>query len=422
MISPWQRRRQPDDVPTPVAVAVSDFCRRAKAPAPAQEVREALALLTEEEDFRVRALTDGEPETAPLGPFAVVDILRGVAPSLAAQRQTCGYYTVAQELAQVREEKTPPPAPASTAPTFALQPAGSAPGEEADAKTGRRKSAKAEAAAVLERIAPRKRSSDEEDGSDAPEALASAGATSGVLPPDDEDAPRFIKRELPKPRGRFTRVEAQRLSFFELTRAEGKTTLEEAIEATEHRFSLLRTLEHRYNGPHGELTQVDMENALRQHGIMEVLEERERNNLLTSFAAQRGATGRVAWALGLSPSELQRLTRALHLSAEVENLRERFRSEVLSNSHLTHRLDLLGRDKYLADLGIQKKFTDSLRKELERLVKDVMSDATDLHSLANVVGRKHGAPAELVTRAFERLGMAESLRKQLSSQTLPPSP
>ncbi|RKG91866.1 hypothetical protein D7V97_41490, partial [Corallococcus sp. CA053C] len=254
-----------------------------------------------------------------------------------------------------------------------------------------------------------------------PQAPVSASAP-GTLPPDDEDAPRFIKRELPRPRGRFTRVEAQRLSFFELTRAEGKATLEEAIEATEHRYSLLRTLEHRYNGPRGELTQVDMENALRQHGIMEVLEERERNNLLTAYAAQRGATGRVGWALGLSPSELQRLTHALHLSGEVENLRERFRSEVLTNSHLTHRLDLLGRDKYLADLGIQKKFTDSLRKELERLVKDSMSDATDLHSLANAVGRKHGAPAELVTRAFERLGLAESLRKQLSSQTLPPSP
>ncbi|NNC04650.1 hypothetical protein HJC10_17575, partial [Corallococcus exiguus] len=116
MISPWQRRRQPDDVPTPVAVAVSDFCRRAKAPAPAQQVREALALLTEDEDFRVRALTDGEPETSPLGPFAVVDILRGVTPALAAQRQECGYYDVAQELALVREEKTPPPAPASTTP------------------------------------------------------------------------------------------------------------------------------------------------------------------------------------------------------------------------------------------------------------------------------------------------------------------
>ncbi|MCY1045019.1 hypothetical protein OV208_27140 [Corallococcus sp. bb12-1] len=418
MISPWQRRRQPDDVPTPVAVAVSDFCRRAKAPAPAQEVREALALLTEEEDFRVRTLTDGEPETSPLGPFALVDILRGVPPSLAAQRQACGYYGLAQELAQVREEKTPAPPPVSTTPTFALPPTG-APPAEVDPKTGRRKSAKAEAAAVQERIAPRKRVTDDEDTLDEAAPEANPGAMSASQ--DDEDAPRFIKRELPRPRGRFTRVEAQRLSFFELTRAEGKATLETAIEATEHRYSLLRTLEHRYNGPRGELTQVDMENVLRQHGIMETLEAQEKRNLQTAYASQRGAAGRVAWALGLSPSELQRLTHALLLEEEVEALRERFRNEVLATSHLTHRLDLLGKDKYLADLGIQKRFTDSLRKELERLVKDSMSDATDLHSLANVVGRKHGAPAELVTRAFERLGLTEKLRKQLSSQTVNPS-
>ncbi|MBZ4374038.1 hypothetical protein [Corallococcus sp. AS-1-6] len=411
MISPWQRRRQPDDVPTPVAVAVSDFCRRAKAPAPAQQVREALALLTEEEDFRVRALTDGEPETSPLGPFAVVDILRGVTPALAAQRQECGYYDVAQELAQVREEKTPPPAPAPTTPVFALP---TPPSEETDAKTGRRKSAKAEAAAVQERIAPKKRTTDADDADTAAPAQAPQA-------PPDEEAPRFLKRELPRPRGRFTRVEAQRLSFFELTRAEGKETLEAAIEATEHRYSLLRTLEHRYNGPRGELTQVDMENVLRQHGIMETLEARERHNIETAYASQRGAAGRVAWALGLSPSELQRLTHALKLEEAVEALRERFRNEVLATGHLTHRLDLLGRDKYLVDLGIQKRFADALRKELERLAKDALPDATDLHSLANVVGRKHGAPAELVTRAFERLNLTEGLRKQLSAQAQSPS-
>ncbi|MBN9685469.1 MULTISPECIES: hypothetical protein [unclassified Corallococcus] len=411
MISPWQRRRQPDDVPTPVAVAVSDFCRRAKAPAPAQQVREALALLTEDEDFRVRALTDGEPETSPLGPFAVVDILRGVTPALAAQRQECGYYDVAQELAQVREEKTPPPAPAPTTPVFALP---TPPSEETDAKTGRRKSAKAEAAAVQERIAPKKRTTDADDAD-------TAAPTPATQAPQEEEAPRFLKRELPRPRGRFTRVEAQRLSFFELTRAEGKETLEAAIEATEHRFSLLRTLEHRYNGPRGEMTQVDMENVLRQHGIMETLEARERHNIETAYASQRGAAGRVAWALGLSPSELQRLTHALRMEEVVEALRERFRNEVLATGHLTHRLDLLGRDKYLVDLGIQKRFADALRKELERLAKDALPDATDLHSLANVVGRKHGAPAELVARAFERLNMTDGLRKQLSAQAQSPS-
>src|SRR5215468_8933142 len=39
----WERKRQPDDVPTPVAVAVSDFCPRAGTPAAPRAVREAQA-------------------------------------------------------------------------------------------------------------------------------------------------------------------------------------------------------------------------------------------------------------------------------------------------------------------------------------------------------------------------------------------
>jgi hypothetical protein len=400
MTSPWQRRRQPDDVPTPVAVAVSDFCRRAKSPAPAPEVREALALLAEDDDFRVRALTDGEPEASPLGPFAVVDVLRGTAPALAAQRQACGFYDVVRELAQVREEKTPPPAPAPTVPTFAPPPPPAA--ADGDGKPGRKGSKAAKEATVQERIAPRKRPATEAGADDgqapAPESFEDAG------PP---------RRELPRPRGRFTRVEAPRAPFMELTRLSGKPTLEAALEAAEHRFALLRTLSQRFNGSRGELTLVDVESVLRDHGLLDALQDKERRNMLAAYSDQRGASGRVAWSLGLSPPELQRLVSVLGLGDEVEELRERFRREALATPHLTHRLDLLGRERYLADLGIQRKFADSLRKELERLVADELPSATELHGLADAVGRKHGAPAELVFRAFERLGLATGLRKQL---------
>ncbi|MFP2956602.1 hypothetical protein ACLEPN_01910 [Myxococcus sp. 1LA] len=393
MNSPWQRRRQPDDVPTPVAVAVSDFCRRAKAPAPAPEVREALALLTEEDDFRVRALTDAEPEASPLGPFAVIDILNGTQASVAAQRQACGFYDVARELAHVRDQKTPPPAPApAEAPlTFAPPPAADAAGKKPKAKEDLE-------ATVKERIAPRKRAPAEDN----------VGS-----PADFAEEPASSRRDLPRPRGRFTRVEAPRASFMELTRLSGKPTVESALESADHRFALLRALSQRFNGARGELTLVDLENVLRDHALMDALVEKERRQVVDGYTTHRGATGRVAWALGLSPSELQRLISVLSLTEEVEALRERFRREALAAPHLTHRLDLLGREKYLADLGIQRKFADTLRKELERLVDDVLADAQDLHELADAVARKHGAPAELVFRAFERLGLAEGLRKQL---------
>ncbi|WP_240359848.1 hypothetical protein [Pyxidicoccus trucidator] len=386
-----------------MAVAVSDFCRRAKSPAPAPEVREALALLAEDDDFRVRTLTDGEPEASPLGPFAVVDILRGTAPSLAAQRQACGFYDVARELAYVREEKTPPPAPVSDIPTFATPPRASPGAEEGDGKAGRKatKAEKAEAA-VQERITPRKRATPETEA-DAAEAL----------PPEGDEDLGFLRRDLPRPRGRFTRVEAPRASFMELTRLSSKPAVEGALEGAEHRFALLRNLSQRYNGSRGELTLVDVENVLRDHGLLEAFTDKERQQVIAAYSDQRGAAGRVAWTLGLSPSELQRLVSVLAVGDEVEALRERFRREALATSHLTHRLDLLGREKYLADLGIQRRFADALRKELEKLVADELPEATELHGLADAVGRKHGAPAELVFRAFERLGLADGLRKQL---------
>ncbi|WP_241759348.1 hypothetical protein [Pyxidicoccus parkwayensis] len=385
-----------------MAVAVSDFCRRAKSPAPAPEVREALALLAEDDDFRVRALTDAEPEASPLGPFAVVDILRGTAPALAAQRQACGFYDVARELAHVREEKTPPPAPAPTVPVFATPPAPAA-SEDGDGKAGKKagKAAKQEAA-VQERIAPKKRAT--------PEADATSAAPQDL---DEGEELGFLRRDLPRPRGRFTRVEAPRSSFMELTRLGTKPALEAALEGAEHRFALLRNLSQRYNGSRGELTLVDLENVLKDHGLLEGFTDKEKRQVLAAYSDQRGASGRVGWSLGLSPSELQRLVAVLGLEEEVEALRERFRREALATSHLTHRLDLLGREKYLADLGIQRKFSDSLRKELERLVADELPDATEIHGLAEAVGRKHGAPAELVFRAFERLGLAEGLRKRL---------
>ncbi len=390
MNSQWQRRRQPDDVPTPVAVAVSDFCRRAKAAASPSEVREALALLSEEDDFRVRTLTDTEPEVSPLGPFAVVDVLRGTAPALASQRQVCGYYEVVLELVRVREEKAPPaPAPAaSQPPTFAIPPPRPA-----------ARPARAATESVQDRIAPRKRAAPESE----PEEQV------------EEDPPRFLKRELPKPRGRFAQVAAPKGSYQTLLRVEGKEILETALAQNEHRFALLKSLAEHYNGPKGELKLPDLESVLRRHELLEALSEKERQGLLAAYTEQRGAAGRVAWALGVSPAELQRLTASLECQPEVEEVRERFRREALGTRYLTQRLDLLGRDKYLVDLGIKKRFTEALRAELDSLAHEVLPTARDLPGLAQAVARKHGAPQELVLRAMERLGLAERLRERIGA-------
>src|SRR5262249_56343021 len=90
--------RRPADVPTPIAAAVWDFCRRAGAPAPPREVRDALSTVTDADEFRIRAVTDAEPPLRPLGPYAVVDLARGTSAELAGLRQRAGYYELVAEL------------------------------------------------------------------------------------------------------------------------------------------------------------------------------------------------------------------------------------------------------------------------------------------------------------------------------------
>ncbi|MET0401074.1 MAG: hypothetical protein ABW123_01670 [Cystobacter sp.] len=400
----WQRQRQPDDVPTPVAVAVSDYCRRAHSPAPPPEVREALALLAEADDFRVRALTDAEPGATPLGPFAVVDVLQGTDPALAAERQRCGYYDVVRELSRVHEEKRPAAPPAPDVPSFAIPPPRAAATLPAPVPARPELAPTTAGETVQARIAPRKRSAAE-------------------LPPlegDESEESSFLKRDLPRPRGRFTRLEAPKASYQELVRSSGKEVLEGLLEANEHRFALLRALGQQYNGARGELTLDEVEGVLKEHGLLESLRRREHTSLLGAFTEHRGASGRVGWALGLSPSELKLVETRGGIAKEVEEVRERFRREALTARNLTQKLDLLGREKYLLDLGIKKRFTDSLRRELEVLVRDDLPEATSLSALAETVGRKHGAPSELVLRALERLGVAEALRKRTPDST-PPS-
>ena len=89
------------------------------------------------------------------------------------------------------------------------------------------------------------------------------------------------------------------------------------------------------------------------------------------------------------------------------NFRERFRREALTARNLTQKLDLLGREKYLIDLGIKKRFSDMLRRELEVLVREEGPNPGSLSALSEAIARKHGAPSELVLRALERLGVTE---------------
>jgi hypothetical protein len=393
MQTPWQRKRDPDAVPTPVAVALSDFCRRAKSPAAAPEVRAALALLSEEEDFRLQSLAERDPEATPLGPYAVIDVLHGTAPTLAAQRQAVGYYELAQSLVDaltVQPERRLE-APESKAQPTAELPVAIVP--SAPEETSRKRKTKEPAPTVSERIAPKKR-----------EPVA-AQAAEPELPP---------KRELPKGRGRFTRLSVQKLASDQLLLASAHDHLSALIDQHPHRFSLQSALSAEYASPRSEgLALADLEAALTKHGLLDRLVAKERELILSAYTEHRGAIGRVSWALGVRPPELDKLVALNALGPEVEEVRERFRREALSPKNLASRIDLLGRHRYLEDLGIERKFREALSRDLSQMLEPLAASSPSLTALAERAGREYAVEGELIARAVEKLGLSENLKRRL---------
>ncbi len=370
----WERKRQPDDVPTPVAVAVSDFCRRAGTPAAPRAVREALSTVSDADDFRVRAVTDAEPPVRPLGPFAVVDLARGTPVDTAALRERSGYYTLVEELLALADLRAAPAAADASAsppaPARATSPATVPPPAEGRAMPAHR-DARSDSLAptVAERIAPRRR------------AQAPAPAA---------------------PRGRFTQGELQRAPLESLEGPGGRATLESLLAQHGHRVALLRTLAHGYTGRRGEPSAPELDDLLARHGLLEAAEASERELLLSGLSEHRGALGRVAWALGLRGPELADLVSRLGLGPEVNRLREHFRKEVLTPPSWTARLDLLGRRKYLEDLGLEREFEDRLRGDLGREISALDAEGDDVPA---ALARRLSVSPTLVGRALERLGL-----------------
>lgn len=361
---PWTRKRNADEVPTTVAVAVADFCRRAGAPAPPAEVRDALSALGPDDDFRVRALADGEPPLRPLGPYAVVDVLAGTAPALAARRQESGYYLLARELL-AREhpcEHSSPhgaPGPGDAEPRAAPPPAGRLPASPGGAEPRPRPPA---ATTVAERIAPKRR-------------------TALTKPADVQPA---------APRGRFTQLPAEPPALEGLD----AERLADLLAQHAHRPALLRALS---GGRTPPLTPEALDAALERSGLLERTARHERTLVLAALEEHGGALGRAAWSLGVRPPQLSAWVEELGLAEQVERLRERFRRQALAPAHWTARLDLLGKRKYLEDLGISADFERELSRDLR-------------HALETT----EGSPAERTGTLASRLGVApQSLRRSL---------
>jgi hypothetical protein len=381
MIHAWIRKRTAEDVPTPVAIALADFCRRAGAPAAPGVIRDALSALAPAEDFRLRTLADGEPPARPLGPYAVVDVLSGTSPVLAAQREACGYYALASEL--LREERVVAAvAPAAGSETQVSQldvgPAGRpTPPAEVSADLSQLKAPPspqrppATGPTVAERIAPRRR-------------------LGGDRPPESIPAP---------PRGRFTQLPAEQPSLEVLNGAD----LVDLLSQHGHRPAVLRALGGTGRSP-GPTTQ-GLDQALQRVGLLDETVARERQLLLATLEEQRGALGRAAWALGVRSTELRAWVERLGITDEVDRLRDRFRRLALEPAHWTARLDLLGKRKYLEDLGVTADFERKLTNDLRQALDTTAGIAEErTAALAN----RLGVAPEALRRSILRLGLVPS--------------
>ncbi len=390
----WQRRREPDQVPTPVAVALSDFCRRAGRKVPAAQVREALALLGESDDFRVLQLCEGEPEVEPLGPFAVIDVLFGTAPATAAQRESIGYYALARELSGRTQ---PPPAPPPPAKPKLDTPAWKEATEKAKEERAGKKRGKKEAS-LKERIAPKRRDKPPEAG------------------PKAEPPPQVNvrKRELPLGRGRFVQLTATKQKVDVLMKADAKAELTAQVDQLGNRLALLKALDRGFIGRKGPLALADVEKLLSRHALTERLAKREHDAILAAVAASKGSIGKAAFELGVSARDLERLIEGAQVQREVAEIRERYTKEALSPRHLALRLDLVGREKYLDDLKIADRFKSSLHADLEPLLAEALP-AADLDALAAAAAKKHGLDAGRLRRAMTHAGLDQTFTPRLTA-------
>lgn len=382
-MSGWKRKRHPDDVPTPIAVAVADFCRRAKAPASPAIVREALALLTDEQDVRVRSITDAEPKAIPLGPFAVVDLVKGTPVATAAERQSSGYYEMARVAAEDEDEVEAPSAPAK-----APAPRPSAPKRAANKPREPRVRL-----TVAERIAPKKRVPGQQQARPRPQQPLPGTA---FLP----------KRNLPAPRGRFTRLDSSRSTYEALLKVESREALTAIVEQSATRFHVFQTLEPGYSGRAGApLTVADVEGALTRHQLLEIIAQKEREKILAALTEARGSAPIAAKELGIKIGELDALVLDLRLKREASQIKERFVREALDPANLSLRLTLLGRQRYLADLQMEKRFTDALTRDVTKLLDDSAEAATSVHELVMLTAKKYALVPDLLNRAVDRLGL-----------------
>ncbi len=423
--------RDPAEIPAPVAIALADFCRRADRPSSAEEVRQALARLSPDEDRTVLGICKGEPPARPLSPHAVIDLVRGLPAAEAARLEETGAYeAIAAEAAAEAGSARPVPAgfAASVAAAQVEEEEEAAEAEEspfapgADQQRARIREAVARAAGDLEKAA-------DELGLEDAAALRKLAGKLGVLeellaagekaPAAAKKATRKKKAEsaaaplrrtraeaealkaerarreepeeeaAPAPRpgrtpgvpefGRYVTGQAARRPFAELEAREGSDVLEGLVsELRGNRRQIVERLGTLYARNDGRpIGEGDLDRLLGKHHLDGWFEKVEAENLKLLLRQHRGFLPGMLRTLQLEPRELQQLLRKHHLEGDVRELKERTREEARADRPLPERIVLAAeKDEQLRDAGVLEELDDRNLAELRPAIEAVAAEGS----------------------------------------------
>jgi len=329
------------DVDAELAERVARWCAEAGRRSAAAEIRRALAPLGWDDLLSVRALLADPPPARPLGPFALVDIARGVAPELAAEREREGRYRIEEEPAQAATDTAPSPAPP--------------PPRRRAAARKRGKSV------VIRRVRDR------------------APAQAAVLP------------ELPL-------VE-------ELRRPEGRTVLERLLRRHgARRATIARALAAGWRrGDGAPPCEEDLSALLDHHGLAHAFERRERDEALHALRAARGFRPAAAERLALDVAGLDAALARLGALEQAERIRDERRSELRARATLAERVRLLlGDEARLHDLGLFEEIEGDLRARLPEHVRALKLGKAPL---AEALARSLSVELPAAERIAQRFGL-----------------
>jgi len=328
------------------------WCAEAGRQVRPEEVRAALVPLGWDELLRVRALLADPPPARPLGPLALVDLVRGTPADLAAEREREGRYR--PEPADAPDDVPAPARARAGAPTRA-GPRPRGPGARPAAPVVHRK---------RDRAAP-------------PPPRPAA------LPP----------------------------SLEELFAPAGRALLERLVRAHGARRSFLMRELSAWRAPEGPPAESDLDALLDHHGLAHAFAHRERDELLHALRAARGSRAAAAARVGLTPEGFGEALVRLGALEAAERIREERRAELRRRGTLAGRCRLLLEEgPLLEDLGLAAELLADLRQRLPEHLRALGAGpgGSTAGALARSLGLPEAGTAELAARAGLRLDAERS--------------